>query len=256
MTTVSYREAWGKEMEKDHSDYEEILRWDRYKNWEINRSPEGTAKDELLDGVSILFGNGPPALAKAFLERSLHIAERIVKENRLQSPLCISTFPENRGVLLRSMAYARLMLGGRLDELMVLQASADFEQWCEPRMKKSKWHDLEETEYLVAVRQALIGGDEARARSLLEKRRSFRWHAVQAALLKGLSAGAGVPLTGAPLQERFEDFFDVVRDPHFKPEVYSEPAVLRLDMGLLHDKYFISPDGKIDWPRTVAAISR
>jgi hypothetical protein len=256
MTTISYSKAWAKDVEANQSGHDEILTWDPFKNWEINRSPEGSVEDDVLLSAKILFGNGRPALAKAFLEQGLKIAERIVKEIRLKSPLCADTFPKNRASLFRSMAYARMMLGGALDERMLQQASADYEQWCATTIKSKKWDEMDEAWYLDSVRLALIGGDRARAKGLLEERRSFRWQREEAALLMGLASAPGVPLKDARLQERFEAFFDLVRNPHYKSEVFCESQVLRIELGMLRDKYLISPDGTIDWPRTVAAISR
>ncbi len=58
------------------------------------------------------------------------------------------------------------------------------------------------------------------------------------------------------MRRRFEEYFDYIRDPQLKTDLFLERDVLRLELGALRDKYFVSPDGRIDWPRVVEAVSR
>lgn len=258
MTNVSYRAAWQAEYAKDRMGYDEILTWDPFANWESNSAPESLAERLCEHGLAILCGGGDPEQARRFLENCLRIAERTLAERKLESlPWCKSKFPKNRGELLRARTFAQALLGGSLNEAALRQAAADIEEFSHG-FPKGKWDDLEEADYLGSVRLALLGGDPEMPARLFKRRRVIRWHAEEYALLKGLadSPQPPPPQPDLPLLVRFDAYFERIRDPKYKSEVYQQTDVLRPELAALRDKYFVSPDGRVDFQRVVQAISR
>ena len=252
MTTVSCRAAWQADYAMNHKSYSEILTWDPFRDWERSRAPESTVGNYFWLGLEVLCGEGDPEQARSLLEYCLRIADRTLAERKLESLLCKDSFPENRGELLRVRAYAQGLLGGPLDEGALRQAAADFEGHT-LRFPKHKWSDLQEAEYLATVRLALLGNDGEILARLFKRRRVMRWHAEEYALLRSLADG---PQRDSPLLANFDAYFDRIRDPKYKPEVYLRLKVLRPELAALRDKYFVSSDGPVDFQRVVGAISR
>jgi len=264
MNSLSYRAVWKNDFQRRREGLIKISTWDPYGNWELNTMPDSSTEHFLLYGLDILYGHGDACLARLFLEYCLAIAERTLAEDKLQSPRCRDTFPENRGILLSARTYAQAVLGSPLDAVALRQAAADFEQACAD-FRKHKWDDFQENTYLSAVRVALVAGDAETVQRLLTRRRVFRWFPEQDELFRGL-----LPLLqtstapDADFQARFKAYFDCVRDPNYKPQmqvrtgiydVYVRRGVLRLEMGILYEKYFLSPDRTINWQRTIDAIA-
>jgi hypothetical protein len=204
--------------------------------------------------LEILYGRGDADLAQRFLERCLLIAERAFAEDKLQSPRCRNSFPENRGQLLRVRAYAQAILGGLLEEADLLKASADYEQ-VTASYPKHKWDDLQEDTYMTVVRLALLASDRERVQRLLTRRRAFRWRPEEHDLWTSLLPLNETRARDEALEARFKMYFDRIRDPNFKPEGFMQRDFVRLELGMLWDKYFVSPDRQIDWQRTIDAIA-
>jgi hypothetical protein len=256
MTTPPYRQAWQQAYAKDQASYAEILTWDPFRSWERNSIPESTAARYFSSGLNILCGGGGPEQGRRFLQHCQQIAERALAEGKVESPLCKDRFPLNRGQLLRVSTYARALLGGPLDEGALRQAAADFEQWSQ-RFPKHKWSDYQEAHYLAGVRLALLGNDRERVARLCSRRRALRWHGEEYALLKDLAGGPQPPPPQgeSPLLARFDVYFDSVRDPNYISEGYQEVEALRVELAALRDRWFDSPDGRIDFNRVIDSIS-
>jgi hypothetical protein len=235
---------------------QEVASWDPFGNWELNTRPEGTAEDDLLAALDLFYGQVDVDLARRFLGRCLEITQRTLAENKLQSPRCVENAPENRGYLLRVQTYARAILGESWDETALLEASGAIEEACNGYPKR-KWDDYQEARYLEAVRLALLSGNAESVQRLLQRRRAFRAHVEEHEFLKVLAAAltARVPVRDETFRIRFDAYFDQVRNPDYSPVEYSRVPILRLEMGLLRDKYLISPNGKIDWQRALDAIA-
>lgn len=256
MTRPHYRAEWVNHFQEQRGGYYEVAGWDPYGNWELNTRPDGRAEDNLLYALEVLFGRGDTDLARRFLERCLAISERTLAENKLQSPRCLENYPENRGHLLRARTYARALLGEPLDEAALRQASAAIEEACADYPKR-KWDDMQEARYLEAIRPALLSGSAEATQRLFRRRRAFSTHLEEFELLKVLVAALpdGLPVRDEGFRVRFDAFFDQVRAPDYDPEEFSRVAILRLETGLLRDKYMVSLDGKIDWQRAIDAIA-
>ncbi|MBI1915555.1 MAG: hypothetical protein HYS12_12605 [Planctomycetes bacterium] len=143
-----------------------------------------------------------------------------------------------------------------MDQAALLAASADYESACAGYPKR-KWDDFQEAKYLEAVRLALLSSSAETAQRLLYRRRAFPWHVQEHRLLQAFQGAltAGVPRWDAGFLSCFDAYFDQVRDPGYKPVEWSRVPILRLELGLLRDKFLISPDGRIDWQRAIDAIA-
>jgi hypothetical protein len=248
--------VWVKRFQESREGYQDVVGWNPFDGWELDTAPESAAEDKLLDAVEILYGRGDADLAQRFLERGLEITERTLAEGKLLSPLCQDHAPQNQGDLLRARTYSLAMLGKPVDEASLLAASAAIEEAC-AKHPRGNWDDYEEAKYLSAVRLALLGGSAQTTQRLLQQRRAFRSHVEEHELLQALTTAlsAGVPVRDEAFKSRFDAYFDQVRDPDYDPEEYSRVPILRLEIGLLRDKYLISPDGQIDWQRAIDAIA-
>lgn len=255
MGSPSYRPVWEKEYQANRGSFIQVAHWDPFKDWDLDTAPDKGVEYNLSDGLRILYGHGDADLARRFLEHCLAIAERTLAEDTLVSPRCRDRFPENRGILIRARTYARGLLGCPLEETALRKASADFEQAC-ATFPKHKWDDFQENTYLAVVRLALVASDGARAQQLLTRRRRFRWFPEQDEILRGLaSALLATSLPDDRFRAYFKAYFDQVRDPAFNPAVYTRVPLLRLELGILYDKYLVSPNQTVDWQRTIDAIA-
>jgi len=252
---TAYASAWAAALARDRSAYLILLEKDPFEKWDLNRMPEGTAERLLVMGTEILFGDRADVLGSAFIERALRVAERALAEQKYESALCKNGFPLNRGHLERVRTLATGTLGGSLDVEALRRASDDCAAWCEG-YERREWDSQAEAYYLGAVRMALLGMDTARTEKLLASRRRFKWHRIEYELLKDIATRLVTdrPLD-AGLAERFKGFFDRVRDPAFKPEVFAEAKIQRLEIGLLWDRGFVSDDQTIDWSRAIDAVA-
>jgi hypothetical protein len=104
---------------------------------------------------------------------------------------------------------------------------------------------------------ALLGVDAERIDRLFSLRRRFKWHSIQYELLRDIATSlpAERPIQDPDLAERFIGFFDHVRNPGFKPDVFTEVRVQRLELGLLWDRGFVSDGRTIDWPSAIDAVA-
>jgi hypothetical protein len=264
MTKPSYRAGWVKHFQEQREGYFEVAGWDLFEQWDLETKPDWNAERNLRSALELFYGRGDADLARRYLERCLAIAERTLAEDKLRSPRCRDAFPENRGILLRACAFARALLGNPLEEAALRESSAAFEEAC-ANFPKHKWDDFQENTYLSAIRLALVAGDAETVQRLLTRRRVFRWFPEQDDLFRGL---LHLLQTSAPpdesFQDRFKVYFDRVRDPKYKPQVqmnsgifdvYVRRDMLRLEIGILYDKYFLSPTKTIDWQQTIDAIA-
>lgn len=245
---------WFERYERDRDGFAEILTWDPFKDWQVDRMPEMGVGEELRAGLYIAYARGTDyEQAVAFFRRACQVAQRAIDEDKLTSPHSNSSFPLNRGVLYRAYSYARAILGEQLDVRALAQSSRDFEEWCKG-YKKSEWDSQAQANYLSAVRLAIVAGEIDRAQELLKTRKSFTWHKTEHEVWKRLVELRGDVRTDAEFGGRFGEYFDKLRDPRFAPDVYMETDILRLELAAIRDKYLISEDGVIDWSRAVDSV--
>jgi len=104
---------------------------------------------------------------------------------------------------------------------------------------------------------ALIAGDRGRAEELLKFSKTFRHYAVEHKLWKKIAATrSGLPLKDHSLLAEFDEVFDPIRNPNFKPTVFMGVAMARFEMAVLRYKYFCSKAGEIDWQKAIKQVTR
>lgn len=164
-------------------------------------------------------------------------------------------FPRNRGEGLRVRAYANVLLGHALDTQDLVQASRDYEERFIATPQRD-WDSIPQAHILEAARMSLISGDLKRAKEVLSIKRSMKWHAEEFQLLKELVAEAQteLPVHNSSLRARVKKFFDRVRDPEYKPNVFMDLPILRLEWGALINKYF-ETGSHINWSRVIELIA-
>ncbi len=234
-----------------------MVEWDPFEDWERNTAPDSAAERNLMAALEILYGRGDAELARRYLERCLRIGERALAEGVLHMERCKVHAPQNQGVLRRALAYARALLGTHLQAETLLAAEAPFEAAC-AGFTRRRWDTFDSEVYLSALRLALLADSADVVERLSRLRRPTRAHREQHELLTELAAAvsANERIQDKTYQTRFDTFFDLARHPEYDPAEYSDIRVLRLDLGLLRDKFLVSPDGEIDWQRAIDAIAR
>jgi hypothetical protein len=249
---------WTTKDKATRADLRTILAMDPFEHWEFNRMPESSAEERLRYGLRIFYSQWNDPDGRAFFEQTLRVADRALHEEKYKGTEFLDAgFPKNRGRLLRARAYAAALLGQALDENALRQASIDCAEYCKI-LKGKLWDSQGQANYLAAVRLALVAGDQEQARQLMKTRKSFRWHFEEFEILRGIigTIDEGIPEKGRVImQALLEAYFNKIRDPHLKPDVFMETDILRLELGAIRDKYFVSPDGIISWPRVIEALS-
>lgn len=256
MSKKSFKDIWKKQIDASRSDLEELTTWDIFEDWERHRGPESKAENQFINALDILFAGTDDVLAHKFLERCLAILDRAFKENKFESKLCAARFPLNRGGGERLRAYAQALLGGKFSPSALITTSEDCEEHCN-LYPPGHWDAQSQAYYLAAIRAALIAGDVDRAARLLKTKKSFKWHATEHGLLQRVATAAPQkqPIRDPKLFDDYDNFFDQIRDPASKPNVFTELHILRFELGVIRFKYFMSKSGEIDWPTVIESIS-
>lgn len=255
---MSYRQHWIALYEKDRSDLRSILLKDPFYLWEGNRAPENRAERDLVYALEIACAEPGSPDCRSYLQRALAVVNRALREEKFKAGRCAEGFPRNRGDLLRVKAYTGFFLGGLLDQAALRQASFDYEERCK-QFGPADWDSQLQAYCLTAIRVALLGGDMDHARRMLHTEKSFNWHAEEHVILKLLVEN----MVGTTLAESyrtallpvFDAYFDRIRDPFFKPVVFLQVQMLRIEFAFLRDKYLISADGQIDRTRVLGSIA-
>lgn len=250
--TIDCAGRWRAEWIRREEGLREISSWDPFRDWNRNRMPESSVEDELRVSLVPLLGRGDVALAELFLRRALAIADRAIAEKRLQDELCRFSFPHNRSRLTRARSYAACLLDVSLDEAALSQASRDNYAWA-MMPEQPCWDSQIQAYATAAIRLALVAGDQALAAEQLGTRKSFKWHSQEHAILKRIATAAPATLARDDLAA-LDAYFDVIRDPGFKADVYHETHIVRLEMSIIRYRYFVSKDGSIDWNRVLEQI--
>lgn len=252
MSRKSFSAAWRANYLKDLDSFLTVVEWDLFEDWERNAMPDGTAERQLVCALEVSYGGDTRGLAVRFLQRAVSVVERTLREGKLTVGYCQRGYPRNRGSLLRTRVYASGLLGAPLDIDGLRQAAMDYEAWAR---EFKRWDSLEQAYHLGAVRMSLIAGDLDNARRLIATRKSLKWHEREAALLRCIAKGGEGIRADTSCWAGFAAYFDEMRDPALKPTVFIESYILPFELGLIGDKYFLSPEGRIDFGRVIHALS-
>jgi len=251
---MEVRELWLAYMQKERDGFDTIFAKDIFADWETYRQPETKAEICLHLALELRMGQDQSGLSKQFLDRSLTVADRVLTERRFRAGNVLDEGPSQaRGKTLEAQAFANALLGKGLDSAALRKAAPDFVTWA----LHERWDDHSEDAYLRAVRLLLIAGDTEQAEELLRIRKKFKWHGVQSQVLKAIAASSTFPIMDSSLLAQFDAIFDLLRPPYpGNLSGFTHSHMTRIELGAIRDKYFVSPDGEINWDRTVDAISR
>lgn len=128
------------------------------------------------------------------------------------------------------------------------------------------WDERAQSEYLVAIQFCLISGDVSGATEMFGVKRRFaltqHWHDWLAGFLGHIEAATGGRLAGAAAVAEFDEFFDRVRDPRFKPVkekgkwMSVSLPLLRLQLAILRHKYVDNGPVAGCWSQILRSIAR
>jgi hypothetical protein len=254
---TSYFDLWVRDSESERKYYEtfeeEFPLWE---NWELVDSPNEPAERLLFDALDLLYARAPKALSVKFLDFVVQVIDRALAENRFRPDSPRANFPRNRGEGLRARAYALALCGEPLRTADLRQAVDDYRAWCE-EITPGRWHDVTESHVLSSARLALIVGDLDLFERLLPFRYKIKLHREEAELLlqlKNLLRKGEQPLP-RDYCERFTQYFERIRNPEFKSDIYMETDLLRFELGVLYCQY-VATDVPFSWPRVIAEVSK
>ncbi len=234
---------WDSWLTREEKNLELIADRDPLAQWERNESPEVGSTSQLTLGVKVLLSGGAEGLATRFLKNAVVIAERALAESRAER--MPDAFPLNRGILRRDRFLAEAILGN-VDAQHAIDAAGDFKDYC---AGVRRWDDLHEAYYVSALRLELLAKDSTVERDVTP-RRTFRYHT------EGLSIVRLVLDPGRrPEGKREVDvFFDKIRNPEYKPHVFSERDVECLEVSAMRYMKYLSFDESVDWWRAAQAV--
>lgn len=224
-----------------------------FDKWQWDWSPDTRSQRLLQEGLEILYANNPGGLSAKFLSWTIERIDRAVAEDKFNHPR--AAFPHNRAHGLRSRAHAAFLRDGAiaLDDLR--QSIEDFANYNEG-IPRHLWDAQSEADVLAPARLALIAGEFNRFAELLPFRWPIKWHKQEAKFLldmhKQLSIGEPV---SQQVADRFVAYFEQVRAPDYKPDIFTETPILRFELGLLYCQY-IDPTEIATPERVIDVISR
>jgi len=256
---ISYRDYWVSSHEKErvelHTILDELSPF-RDNHWERNRSPDGTADDNLRDGLRVLFSGIDENLAIEFLKVSLKVIERATRERKLDRPECEGGRPRNYGRLLRTNVYVKSLLGEPFDRAQALEAAGHYADWCKA-VRKSSWDSQDQAYYLIAVRLSLLAGACDQASGLLKAGKKLKWHEKEASLLKALLERSKIQeFSGDKEKKDFLAFLDEVRDPRYEAGVFLENVIYPFEIAMIYNMYYEGDGHSLDLQRAIELVSR
>lgn len=248
---MTYFDAWKSFFETNRLGLAEILQINRFQEWDKNRFPESTAETELFYALQCFYA-GAPEMAREFLRRTNAIVERAFSENKFESKDCKGGFPLNRGRAYRVHYYSKALSRGKEEQALLAAGSEDFEEWCKG-YGKSDWDSQAQAYYLASVRMAILAQQFDRASHLLSLKRKFKWHSAEHDLLSRITNPGS--MTESEVLAQIMNFLNAVRNPKFRPKVFTESEILRLDISAISLRCSPSPR-EIDWNEAISRIAR
>ena len=253
MSGYSFRDRYSMMLSRDLKCLQKVLyNVDRYTNWTKNRNPDSTAERDLNYALFLLYAKHTGPEIRAYLERTIEVTDRVLKEKKCESKLCKYSFPMNRGSILRVRAYAKSLCGESVDLSALEQASHDYEAYCK-LTGPSDWDEISQPYLLAAIRLALICGNFERAEKLVasrkctqkQKKEQDMWQAVLSAKCK-----QGLPIKDNRLMAQYDSIFNRNRNP-YEPE-----GIAALELSLLRERFFSENGEEICWERIIDAVSQ
>ena len=254
MIVMDYKQKWINHLERERDYFSTPP--DHFHNWARNSMPEMIAGVYLSNALCALYAGGGIQVAEKFFCATIELIDRAFEEDRFHAKYAEYGLPKNQGEALRVRAYARALTGNDLNLEDLIQASKYYIEWCSAA-KGAEWDSQAQSNYLDSIRMLLIADDLEGARELLKTKRKFKWHTEEHELLKTIvcEAELNIPIENEELYQRVIAFFDRIRDPDFKPDVFFPKDLGRFEWGVLLHKYFVDSE-RINWQDVIDSVSR
>jgi hypothetical protein len=232
----------------------------------IGREPPSTfaVEDCLRYALETSYSHEDEFLARALLERASAMISSLWYS--LPYPMDDSFVPGDAGEeriydlrphFAKARAFVEALLGQSLDNELLLFASRDYERSVLTLIPHEGFDGYCESQYLASIRAALIANGCDRAYELLGSDLKFGVNRKEHQLLVELAAFAsGRQLASMDLFDRFDRFFDDVRNPEFRPNYDMRTWIVRFEYGVLREIYFSAHDKPISWQRVIDVISQ
>lgn len=274
---VSYREKWRAVLHRNLGSQgfgDVIARCEReglFEDWRRLSDPGDYAARYLGYALDVRCGDPAHPYAKTFLEYALAIVHKAFSETERWEKTGDWGKPSGpagsrRGKFLRAKALAEAMHANAAPDADVLLKAAD--GFSKEALGPGGWDEFAEGYYLTSVLLQLIAGDVENAKQSLRSRKRYRYvrplHDWLAGFVDHLPQDSVHRVTDSGTVAEFEQRFDTIRDPDWRPERRSDPtigalvestAILRLEFALIKWRYLLAKPVAGHWNEVVEMIS-
>ncbi len=237
--------------------------------WERLAFPEGPCQRYFDEAVYIAFADQSHELCKKYLNWAISTSKRALEDPRftissessskgwMNSP----TYPGNLGEVRAVYALSTAISEWSIVAVEDLRRSSS-EIAASALLNKGRyWSDeVIQGRYHYAVRLAMIAGDWVEARRLLSVKRKFDILAKQYEVLRAASNVALEGLSGRADAELFEEYFQAIRQPSGKEQIYADgawpDACYRLEFALIRQRLVQDSPAFPDWGLIFESIYR
>lgn len=232
----SYADWWIEFYGRDVDYYAREAKGDPFEDWDELVAVEAGAKGYLTSALFVGLAGGDQEVVSGLAKNAIAVGKRAIEEKRVSRSL--NSVEWNRAICLAAMAMAEAFLTGKLDAEKMSRAVSDLEIACAEK-RKERWDDINQAEHLQAVRLALLAEDFEAAARILRSKRSYKnfvdEHAFWSRLLE--ISPSGRPVRDGEFSKAFRRYFNKVRNPRYDSAGYTDEFLLRLELGLLCEKF-------------------
>jgi hypothetical protein len=225
-------DEWASLAERERSEFLKICDMDVFGNWARNKYPQEMAQDELHYGVELRYAGDPSGISEQFFARCDAILQRMINEDRFPVPRGKSAAGV-RATFAVTKVFNSCFLGQQFEGELLREAAIGFSQAAQGGL----WEDIDEFNYVRAIRLALISGNVELAGELSATKKTFADHGTQFELLRDLCRAVAADGMGADLRKRFDDLFQPICRPSFKASCYDQVASTRFELGAIRAMY-------------------
>ncbi len=239
----------------------DVLKVPSVRDWGKLKDPGMMAQGELGFALEVAFAYPDHVMARQFLERSLEVAERGLREKRLE--LTEASMCYGRVAAIKCKNYCRAILFGEpINPGEFKHCGEDLLNYL--RDSGEGWGVGDQSDHLKAVMLFLIAGDLKRAGELIRIKRRFKWCGQWQQALQNLIEAAeksGGQKVGNAAVPSFHSFFDTIRDltTHWPAPLQNNmlisDSVLRFEMSLLKYLYLSHPGEPIAWRKVFEQVT-
>ena len=245
----SHKAHWRDLIAWSFDGFREAVNADPFRDWK-RLMVDGRMEHLLEDAMYLYCADRVGKESRAFLRQAVAVGERAVEEDQFRSRGSKRYFPINRGGTLRALAYARWLLGRRLDSKALIQAADDFKAWNDGITLRSDWVDIAEKRQAAAVAMKLLADDVPGALLLLDESRRFVLAKPRADALREVATAASEGRTVTKtVARRFEQTFNNVRRP------YNVELIESFELAAVMLKYIRRPGQKVSPAECLELVS-